>query len=167
LNLKDFDFGLITFVSTRAIKAGKGWRVGRTKRVRSSRLKHNSTTTSSSLPRISEILPAIHLRVSGQLGNPPAAGTIAYFFITSTLTLFMSTFWLNSGGNLVCRSSFVSTLAAMLTQKRLSTRCSISLRLFGRVCEEVCRQGLGGASRSPRTQPPSDAAFTDTYPERR
>lgn len=33
--------------------------------------------------------------------------------MTSTLTFFMSTFWLNSGGNLVCRSNFASTLNAM------------------------------------------------------
>lgn len=43
-------------------------------RAPSRRLKHNSITTSSSLPRISEILPAIH------------------FFKTSTLTFCMSTF---------------------------------------------------------------------------
>jgi hypothetical protein len=33
--------------------------------------------------------------------------------MTSTLTFFMSTFWLKSGGNLVCFSSFASTLDAM------------------------------------------------------
>lgn len=41
-------------------------------------------------------------------------GWVLYFFITSTFTFFMSTFWLNSGGNLVCLSSFASTFVAML-----------------------------------------------------
>lgn len=39
---------------------------------------------------------------------------VAYFFMTSMLTLVMSTFRLNSGGNLVFLSSFASTLAAMM-----------------------------------------------------
>lgn len=38
-----------------------------------------------------------------------------HFFMTSILTLFMSTFRLNSGGNLVCRSSLASTLVILTT----------------------------------------------------
>ena len=49
-----------------------------------------------------------------------AAGIATYFFMTSTLTFFMSTFWLNSGGNLVCRSSFASTLAAILMRWKIT-----------------------------------------------
>lgn len=65
------------------------WRVFMSgKREFSRRLKQSSITTSSSEPRISEILPAIH------------------FFMTSTLTFSMSTFWLNSGGNFVRFRSF-------------------------------------------------------------
>lgn len=46
-------------------------------------------------------------------------GKITHFFITSMLTLVMSTFWLNSGGNLVCRSSFLSTGVAIARRERL------------------------------------------------
>ena len=38
---------------------------------------------------------------------------VAYFFMTCTLTFCMSTFWLNSGGNLVLLRSFASTPVAM------------------------------------------------------
>lgn len=83
-------------------------------------------TTSSSLPSISEILPAIHLwaraRVRRQCNRVPypvservgTEGCRAYFFMTCKLTLVMSTFWLNSGGNFVLLRSFASTPVAMV-----------------------------------------------------
>lgn len=39
---------------------------------------------------------------------------LTYFFMTCRLTLVMSTFWLNSGGNLVLLRSFASTPVAMM-----------------------------------------------------
>jgi hypothetical protein len=91
-----------------------------TKRTPSRRLKQSSITTSSSLPKISEILPAIHLRSKVWLvfwvGR--IFGTYTYFFITSTLTFCMSTFWLNSGGNFVDFNNFASTLLAIVTALR-------------------------------------------------
>lgn len=39
---------------------------------------------------------------------------LLYFFMTSTLTFCMSTFWLNSAGNFVDLSSLASTLEAMV-----------------------------------------------------
>lgn len=85
-------------------------------------------TTSSSLPRISEILPAIHLdnelalvelvassiqrRV--QWGAQANARMEAHFFMTCRLTFCMSTFRLNSGGNLVLLRSLASTPVAMI-----------------------------------------------------
>ena len=44
----------------------------------------------------------------------PCIRVMPYPLITSKLTLFMSTFWLNSGGNLVALKSFWSTVAAMV-----------------------------------------------------
>lgn len=41
-------------------------------------------------------------------------GLRTYFFMTWRLTLVMSTFWLNSRGNLVLFSSFASTPVAMI-----------------------------------------------------
>ena len=87
----------------------------RTKREPSSKLKHSSMTISSSLPSISEILPPIHL---SQMIRKCAVCSLdlvkTHFFMTSMLTFFMSTFWLNSIGNFVDLSSFVSTLDAMM-----------------------------------------------------
>jgi hypothetical protein len=37
------------------------------------------------------------------------------FFMTSTLTFCISTFWLNSGGNFVVLRSFASTLVAIVS----------------------------------------------------
>lgn len=48
---------------------------------------------------------------------------VTYFFMTCRLTLVMSTFWLNSGGNLVLLRSFASTPVAMM----------------GRMLDMVCR----------------------------
>ena len=45
-------------------------------------------------------------------------GNSAHFFMTSILTLVMSTLRLNSGGNLVRLSSFASTLDAILARTR-------------------------------------------------
>ena len=90
-----------------------------TKREPSSRLKHNSMTTSSSLPRISEILPAIHLQGQDRK-RYPKQDLRSYFFMTSTLTFCISTFWLNSGGNLVDLRSFASTVEAMPLSKYLT-----------------------------------------------
>lgn len=39
---------------------------------------------------------------------------VHHFFITSTFTFLMSTFWLKSAGNFVCFSSFASTLVAIM-----------------------------------------------------
>lgn len=96
----------------------------RTNREPSIRLKQSSVTTSSSEPRISQILLAIHLRgattrlACGQPDpDPGRRGAHAYFFMTWRLTFCMSTFWLNSGGNLVARKSFWSTVAAMFAQR--------------------------------------------------
>lgn len=41
-------------------------------------------------------------------------GSRTHFFMTCRLTLVMSTFWLNSGGNLVLLRSFASTPVAIL-----------------------------------------------------
>ena len=41
---------------------------------------------------------------------------VADFFITSTFTLVMSTFWLNSGGNFVCLINFRSCADAMTSK---------------------------------------------------
>lgn len=43
-------------------------------------------------------------------------GKVTYFFITSILTLVISTFLLNSGGNLVRLISFASTLDAIFAR---------------------------------------------------
>jgi hypothetical protein len=50
------------------------------------------------------------------------------FFITSTLTFCMSTFWLNSGGNLVDFSSFWSTEVAMSPRSALIAQLGGGLR---------------------------------------
>lgn len=83
------------------------------------RLKHNSMTTSSSFPKISEIFPAIHLKRHAQVSRRGCAGelddtTRTYFFMTCRLTFCMSTFWENSGGNLVDFMSRASPPDAML-----------------------------------------------------
>jgi hypothetical protein len=61
------------------------------------------------------ILPAIHL--AGESVIARFSGTLAYFFITSMFTFCISTFWLNSGGNLVCARSFWSTELAILVDR--------------------------------------------------
>jgi CHASE2 domain-containing sensor protein len=78
-------------------------------------------TTSSSLPRIVVTVLAIHLRRSGLVSSCLQGRSSvwnweqeAYFFITWTLTFCMSTFWLNSGGNLVLLRSLASTPVAMI-----------------------------------------------------
>lgn len=80
------------------------------------RLKQSSITTSSSLPRISDILPAIHLHGLWVSGYCEARwwGEETDFFMTCRLTFCMSTFWLNSGGNLVLFKSLASTPVAMV-----------------------------------------------------
>ena len=50
-----------------------------------------------------------------------SAGRPAYFFMTSIFTFCMSTFWLNSSGNLVCARSFWSTEAAILAESTLAS----------------------------------------------
>lgn len=42
------------------------------------------------------------------------SASLTYFFMTWRLTLVMSTFWLNSGGNLVVLSNLASTPVAMI-----------------------------------------------------
>ncbi len=77
----------------------------------------SSMTTSSSLPRISVTRLAIHLpgcRQRKSLAVSEEARENTHFFITCTLTFCISTFWLNSGGNLVLLSSFASTPVAMV-----------------------------------------------------
>lgn len=96
------------------IKARGLWGI-LTKREPSSRLKHSSITTSSSFPSMSEILPAIHLWHLHQHRSRNWAVVGHYFFMTSTLTFCMSTFWLNSAGNFVDLSSLESTLEAMVS----------------------------------------------------
>jgi hypothetical protein len=51
-----------------------------------------------------------------------------HFFITSTLTFFMSTFWLNSAGNLVDFSSFASTLDAMMRELTSMVSCTTNIK---------------------------------------
>lgn len=115
-----------------------GGRVGsgkRTNREPSIRLKQSSVTTSSSAPRMSQILLAIHLYRTRQLacGQPDLALGMgrrradAHFFMTWRLTFCISTFWLNSGGNLVARKSFWSTVAAMFAQGRTRTGASLAV----------------------------------------
>ena len=98
------------------VKARRAYRCILTLREPSSRLKHSSITTSSSFPSMSEILPAIHLWHLDQhhFKDWAIVGHL-YFFMTSTLTFCMSTFWLNSAGNLVNLSSLASTLEAMVS----------------------------------------------------
>lgn len=97
------------------------------------RLKQSSVTTSSSLPSISEIRPAIHLRRDAtsvllqKSWRRDWAGLGMHFFITCRLTFCMSTFWLNSGGNFVLLRSFASTPVAMAAR-----RCGIASS--GRSC---------------------------------
>lgn len=92
----------------------------RTYRGPSIRLNMSSMTTSSSVPRISVTFPAIHL-YEQELAEGPLEPNGAreqlwtYFFMTCRLTLVMSTFWLNSGGNLVVLSNLASTPVAMLS----------------------------------------------------
>lgn len=96
------------------VKARRAYRCILTLREPSSRLKHSSITTSSSFPSMSEILPAIHLwHLDQHHSRDLAIVGHLYFFMTSTLTFCMSTFWLNSAGNLVNLSSLASTLEAM------------------------------------------------------
>lgn len=49
-------------------------------------------------------------------GSEKTPGKATYFFITSILTLVISTFLLNSGGNLVRLISFASTLDAIFAR---------------------------------------------------
>lgn len=56
----------------------------------------------------------------------------AYFFMTSTLTFCISTFWLNSGGNFVCFNSFWSTVSAMVDV--LCGGCSFGGNATSRCC---------------------------------
>lgn len=79
-------------------------------------------TTSSSFPRMVVTLPAIHLSkhiTSATYGIAVVVcrfldSTKTHFFMTWMLTFCMSTFRLNSGGNLVLFSSLASTPVAML-----------------------------------------------------
>ena len=105
-----------------------------TKREFSRRLKQSSITTSSSEPRISEILPAIHLRTELLLSATQIGEWMwTDFFMTSTLTFSMSTFWLNSGGNFVRFRSFWSTVWAMLTVAETKLRDVRHLAQWSRV----------------------------------
>jgi len=51
---------------------------------------------------------------SAPVSRSTRGGRDTHFFMTCTLTFCISTFWLNSGGNLVLLSSFASTPVAMV-----------------------------------------------------
>lgn len=69
-----------------------------------------------------------------------AGGGLTYFFMTCRLTLVMSTFWPNSGGNLVLLRSFASTPVAMV-RRMLDMRCRLRC---GRG-NERCSGDVGGS----------------------
>lgn len=133
LNLQGFDVGLrreVSFVEN----AESTIEFVRTNREPSIRLKHSSITTSSSLPRISEILLAIHLPGFGSACADASTTlrkiVVSDFFMTWRLTFCMSTFRPNSGGNLVDLRSLASTPDAILLRR--GGRSSVC-RLYFRV----------------------------------